>query len=205
MKPGALIERLKKKAPAPGYLFLGNEPYFRDRCRSALIQAVRGTAGAGDGAGDGDWDGDWDGIAEFDLRGQPLKELIDEARTLSLFCLVADCYRRRCRLRPAQDWRRGEERIGRGDAQELLRQSYAGGRDSFRGDPLRLGRAGRQDKNRTGGEILLGRPGNRRVAAAGAGRGPLRSPSAWHSEADSRLIPLRFENWSKCWAAIWRV
>ena len=89
MKPGPLIERLKKSAPAPGYLFLGNEPYFRDRCRRALIQAVRGMAGTGDGAadeaGDETGDGDWDGIAEFDLRGQPLEELIDEARTLSLF------------------------------------------------------------------------------------------------------------------------
>jgi DNA polymerase-3 subunit delta len=73
MKPKALLSQLEK-GPAAGYLFLGNELYFRDRCRQALIQAVLGEA-----AGSGE------GLIEFDLKEQPIGKLLDEARTFSLF------------------------------------------------------------------------------------------------------------------------
>jgi len=74
MKPKALLAQLEKIRPAAGYLFLGNELFFRDRCRQALIQAVLGeSSGAGEG------------LIEFDLKEQPMQKLLDEARTFSLF------------------------------------------------------------------------------------------------------------------------
>lgn len=74
MKPKALLTQLDKGRPAAGYLFLGNELFFRDRCRRALIKAVLGdTADPGEG------------LIEFDLKDEPLDKLLGEARTLSLF------------------------------------------------------------------------------------------------------------------------
>jgi DNA polymerase-3 subunit delta len=74
MKPKALLAQLEKGPPAAGYLFLGNELFFRDRCRQALIQAALGEAAASG-----------EGLTEFDLKEQPLRRLLDEARTFSLF------------------------------------------------------------------------------------------------------------------------
>lgn len=74
MKPKALLTRLDKDGPAAGYLFLGDELYYRDRCRGALVKAV-----LGDSPPDGE------GLIEFDLKQQPLEKLFDEARTFSLF------------------------------------------------------------------------------------------------------------------------
>ncbi len=74
MKPKALLAQLQKGRPAAGYLFLGNELYFRDLCRQALIQAALGKAAASEEA-----------LIEFDLKEQPLEKLLDEARTFSLF------------------------------------------------------------------------------------------------------------------------
>lgn len=74
MKPKALLAQLEKGHPAAGYLFLGNELYFRDRCRQALVKAVLGEAS-----------GSGDGLIEFDLKEQPIEKLLDEARTFSLF------------------------------------------------------------------------------------------------------------------------
>jgi DNA polymerase-3 subunit delta len=74
MKPKALLAELEKGRPAAGYLFLGNELFFRDRCRQALIQTVLGeTSPTGEG------------LVEFDLKEQPIEKLLDEARTFSLF------------------------------------------------------------------------------------------------------------------------
>jgi DNA polymerase-3 subunit delta len=74
MKPKALLAQLDKGRPAAGYLFLGNELFFRDRCRQALIKGVLGeSADRGDG------------LTEIDLKDQPLDKLLGEARTLSLF------------------------------------------------------------------------------------------------------------------------
>jgi DNA polymerase-3 subunit delta len=74
MKPKALLTQLEKGRPAAGYLFLGNELFFRDRCRQALIKAILGeTSDPGEG------------LIEFDLKDEPLDKLLGEARTLSLF------------------------------------------------------------------------------------------------------------------------
>jgi DNA polymerase-3 subunit delta len=74
MKPKALITQLDKASPAAGYLFLGNELFFRDRCRQALIKSVLGES-----------PDPGEGLIEFDLKEDPLDKLIEEARTLSLF------------------------------------------------------------------------------------------------------------------------
>jgi len=77
MKPREILQNLGRSAAGPGYLFLGNEQYFRDRCRLALRKAVLGEQ---DGA-----EGSADGVTEFNLNERPIEELIDDARTLSLF------------------------------------------------------------------------------------------------------------------------
>lgn len=74
MKPRQALQALRKSTPAAGYLFLGNEQYYRDRCRQALHEAVLGDAGA-----------ESDGATEFDLNERTIEELIDDARTLTLF------------------------------------------------------------------------------------------------------------------------
>jgi DNA polymerase III subunit delta len=74
MKPKALLTQLDKTRPAAGYLFLGNELFYRDRCRQALIRAALGEASDNS-----------DALIEFDLKEQPFEKLLDEARTFSLF------------------------------------------------------------------------------------------------------------------------
>ncbi len=76
MKPKAFLQQLKNGRPASGYLFAGNEMFYRDRCRRTLRRAVLGAA---------DSSPDQDGWVEYDLREHPLSKLIDEARTYSLF------------------------------------------------------------------------------------------------------------------------
>ncbi len=74
MKPGDLIRRLRKGGkPAPGYLFLGAEPFYRGRCRQAIREAVLGA------------EPDETAKVEIDFSEQPLSDLLEEARTLSLF------------------------------------------------------------------------------------------------------------------------
>ncbi|MBI1357901.1 MAG: DNA polymerase III subunit delta [Acidobacteria bacterium] len=74
MKPKLLLRGLQAgDKPAAGYLLLGPEVFFRDRCLKALKKAV-----LGDDAGE-------DGLVEIDLRDQSLSRLLDETRTFSLF------------------------------------------------------------------------------------------------------------------------
>ena len=74
MTPRALLQHFKKEGkPAAGYLFLGAEPFFRDRCRAAIKKALLGEPA------------DPEGLVEVDLKEQPLTRIVDEARTLSLF------------------------------------------------------------------------------------------------------------------------
>lgn len=74
MNPSQLSLHFKNGGEArPGYLFLGAEPFYRDVCRTAIEEAVLG-AEAGQGA-----------KVEIDLREQPLSDLFEEARALSLF------------------------------------------------------------------------------------------------------------------------
>lgn len=75
LKPGNLILSLRKGAkPAPGYLLLGAEPFYRGRCHEALRDTLLGK------------DPDPTAVAEVDLAGRSLTALIDEAQTMSLFC-----------------------------------------------------------------------------------------------------------------------
>jgi DNA polymerase-3 subunit delta len=77
MTPRQFLQDLAKSAPASAYLFLGDELYSRDQCRQALVEAACGSraeAAREDGR-----------LVSFDLSEQPLGELLDEARTLSLF------------------------------------------------------------------------------------------------------------------------
>ena len=71
------LDSLKKAEPRPVYLFVGNELFYRDRCRQALTRAVLGESAVETTSPEG--------LAEIDLGEQSLAALIDEARTMSLF------------------------------------------------------------------------------------------------------------------------
>ncbi|MDP8990839.1 MAG: DNA polymerase III subunit delta [Acidobacteriota bacterium] len=75
MSPDQFLASLEKKRPAPVYLFLGPEPYQRERCRRALLDAALGTSPE-------DRDG---GLTRVDLSEVPLAAALDDARALSLF------------------------------------------------------------------------------------------------------------------------
>ena len=75
LKPLSLIRQLRAGAdPAPGYLFLGAEPFYRSRCRNAILAAALGD------------EPELTAIVEIDLDERPLSDLIEEAQTMSLFC-----------------------------------------------------------------------------------------------------------------------
>jgi DNA polymerase III subunit delta len=73
MTPAQLMGRLQKRDLAPAYLFLGPEAYQRRRLKEALLAAALGDGGA------------QDGFALHDLAEVELAEVIDDARSLSLF------------------------------------------------------------------------------------------------------------------------
>ena len=73
MSPDQFLDRIRKSAPAPVYLFLGPEIYQRGRCRKALIERVL-TA-----------DDRENGFTHLDLEQTSLAAVIDDARSLSLF------------------------------------------------------------------------------------------------------------------------
>lgn len=73
MTPDQFLARIKKSGAAPAYLFMGPEAYGRDRCRQALIDAVLGSEDREQG------------ITRYDLRENPLSDVIEDARSLSLF------------------------------------------------------------------------------------------------------------------------
>ncbi|MEO8050395.1 MAG: DNA polymerase III subunit delta [Acidobacteriota bacterium] len=75
MTPDQFILSLQKGAPAPVYLFLGPEPYQRERCRKALLEAVLGSAPEDRESG----------LTRVDLSEVPLAAALDDARALSLF------------------------------------------------------------------------------------------------------------------------
>ncbi|MDA0204766.1 MAG: DNA polymerase III subunit delta [Acidobacteria bacterium] len=71
MKPKAFTKSIQDGKTESGYLFLGNEAFFRDRCRQALKKAVIGD--------------DAEAFVEIDLKKESLTRLWDETRSLSLF------------------------------------------------------------------------------------------------------------------------
>jgi DNA polymerase-3 subunit delta len=73
MTPEQFLDRLKKQGPAAAYLFLGPEPYQRDRCRRALIDTVLPEEDRESG------------FSRHDLDQTTLASALDDARSLSLF------------------------------------------------------------------------------------------------------------------------
>lgn len=75
MTPDQFLLSLQKNGPASVYLFLGPEPYQRERCRRALLDAVLGPAPEDRESG----------LTRVDLSEVPLAAALDDARALSLF------------------------------------------------------------------------------------------------------------------------
>ncbi len=73
MTPAQFLARVKRKEIAPAYLFLGAEAYQGRRCREALLDAVLGPEGRENG------------LTQYDLAEHSLAQVIDDARSLSLF------------------------------------------------------------------------------------------------------------------------
>ena len=74
MTPKQFLDKLKPGKPlAPVFLFIGPDLYARDRCRSALIEAALPE------------DEREQGIARFDLNQNDVSEVVDDARSMSLF------------------------------------------------------------------------------------------------------------------------
>jgi len=73
MTPDQFLARLAKAGPEAAYLFVGPEPYQRERCRKALVEAVLAE------------DQRESGWSRHDLDQIPLAAAVDDARALSLF------------------------------------------------------------------------------------------------------------------------
>lgn len=72
MTPEQFLARINKDRPAPAYLFLGQEGYQRRLCKEALIRRVLP-------------EGNSDGLTQTDLESSTLSQVLDDARSLSLF------------------------------------------------------------------------------------------------------------------------
>ena len=73
MSPDQFLARMKKGVIAPAYLFLGPEAYDRRRCREALLGAMLAPEEREEG------------LSQYDLRETSLPDIVDDARSLSLF------------------------------------------------------------------------------------------------------------------------
>lgn len=73
MTPAQLIKQLERQHPAPVYLFLGPETWRRGACRDAIVAKVL------------DEDQRDEGITRHDLDEMSLTEVLDDARSMSLF------------------------------------------------------------------------------------------------------------------------
>ncbi len=73
MTPDRLLSDLKKRDPAPVYLFLGPEPFARDQCREAIIDKLLAPEERESG------------VIRHDLSEVSLASVIDDARSFSLF------------------------------------------------------------------------------------------------------------------------
>jgi len=73
MTPAQFLARIKRNEIASAYLFLGAETYQGRRCREALLDQVLGP------------DARENGLTQYDLSESSLPQVVDEARSLSLF------------------------------------------------------------------------------------------------------------------------
>src|ERR1700685_1631756 len=73
LTPDQFLARIVKQPPASAYLFLGQEGYQRRLCKNALLNRIL----PGDLRADG--------FTETDLESTKLLEVLDDARSLSLF------------------------------------------------------------------------------------------------------------------------
>lgn len=74
MTPDQFLARLRQRGPEPACLFLGPEPFQRERCRRALLDAALPGPEERDS-----------GLTRYDLEQTSLAAAIDEARSMSLF------------------------------------------------------------------------------------------------------------------------
>lgn len=73
MTPEQFLARIAKAPPAPAYLFVGQEGYQRRVCKEALLDRVLPK------------DARADGFTQTDLESCSVSEVLDDARSLSLF------------------------------------------------------------------------------------------------------------------------
>src|SRR5262249_41182346 len=73
MKPARFLTQMKRNETASAYLFLGAEAYQGRRCREALLDVVLGPGERENG------------LALYDLTESSLAQVVDDARSLSLF------------------------------------------------------------------------------------------------------------------------
>ena len=73
MSPEQFLSSLRTRAPEPAYLFVGPEAFTRTECRRALIEKVLPPEQREDG------------LTRYSLDQTSLTEVIDDARSLSLF------------------------------------------------------------------------------------------------------------------------
>lgn len=73
MSPEQFLQRIRKGPPAPVYLFLGPELYQLGLCRRALVDKILAPEDRENG------------LARHDLETSTLAEILDDARSLSLF------------------------------------------------------------------------------------------------------------------------
>jgi DNA polymerase-3 subunit delta len=73
LSPEQFLAKIAKQAPAPAYLFVGQEGYQRKVCREALLAKVLASEAREEG------------FTQVDLDERSLNEVLDDARSLSLF------------------------------------------------------------------------------------------------------------------------
>jgi DNA polymerase III subunit delta len=109
MTPEQFLARIAKQPLEPAYLFLGQEGYRRHECKHALIERALGEAGAS-------------GVTEIDLENASLREVLDDARSLSLFSADRVIWVASAEAALPRRWSeatQGEEAGERSDATEL--------------------------------------------------------------------------------------
>ena len=110
MTPAQFLSRMKKREIAPAYLFIGPDFYQRRICREALLQAALGDADRENA------------VAAYDLAEVEIAQVIDDARSLSLFASERVILARAAEaaLPKGKSSEDGEEASGAGGQAELL-------------------------------------------------------------------------------------